>query len=274
MVSHRRFYLFFAGLLGILLLGLAFMAGAVSAGSKTVNSVTLTWPDDFDACEPAADLVTLSGVPAGKTARIDVFRFFPDNHSELLASTDYVTPSPEGTVAITINYPPVEQWDVVDATTGERRIVLAAFSDVANEDGTSFAKVSGQWIVTCKEEAPTPTPKPAGGEGCTPGYWRQPHHFDSWTGYSPGDDFEVVFGVDASFNPHSLQDAARLGGGGERAMARHAVAALLNAANPDVSYGFSVSDVIALVQDAYASGTFETVKDQFEAENETGCPLD
>src|SRR5690606_30498275 len=23
---------------------------------------------------------------------------------------------------------------------------------------------------------------PSGGEGCTPGYWRQPHHFDSWTG--------------------------------------------------------------------------------------------
>ena len=31
-------------------------------------------------------------------------------------------------------------------------------------------------------------------DGCTPGYWKQEQHFDSWvpTGYAPGDDFDTV----------------------------------------------------------------------------------
>jgi hypothetical protein len=56
-------------------------------------------------------------------------------------------------------------------------------------------------------------------------------------------------------------------------LARHAVAALLNAANPDVDYLYSQAQVISMVQSAYASGDFEDVKDLFEDQNEAGCPL-
>jgi hypothetical protein len=112
-----------------------------------------------------------------------------------------------------------------------------------------------------------------GGQGCTPGYWKQEHHFDSWMGYSPGDDFDATFGVDL-FNPDiTLVEALRLGGGGVNAMARHAVAALLNAANDDVSYDLTEAEVIAAVQAAEASGDFEGAKDLFEDFNEQGCPL-
>ncbi|MGH2544967.1 MAG: DUF7507 domain-containing protein, partial [Ardenticatenaceae bacterium] len=38
-----------------------------------------------------------------------------------------------------------------------------------------------------------------GGEGCTPGYWKQAHHFDSWVGFDPSDSFDAVFGVTSSF---------------------------------------------------------------------------
>ena len=67
-------------------------------------------------------------------------------------------------------------------------------------------------------------------EGCTPGYWKQDQHFDSWeaTGYEPGDSFDVVFGV-ASSNGWTLLEALDAGGGDENALARHATAALLNA---------------------------------------------
>jgi len=118
------------------------------------------------------------------------------------------------------------------------------------------------------------TEEPPGGEGCTPGFWK--NHLDAWagTGFIPGDDFEVVFGVNASFDPHTLLDAINLGGGGEKALARHAVAALLNAASPDVDYAFTVADVISMVQNAYASGDFTTAKDLFDAANNAGCPLD
>jgi uncharacterized repeat protein (TIGR01451 family) len=120
----------------------------------------------------------------------------------------------------------------------------------------------------------TPTPPPPDGEGCTPGYWRQDHHFDSWVNYTPGDDFEAVFGVDASFDPDTLLDAVWLRGGGENALARHAVAALLNASSPDVSYAYTQAQIIAMVQNAYATGDFEDTKDMFEEANETFCPLD
>ncbi len=113
----------------------------------------------------------------------------------------------------------------------------------------------------------------AGGEGCTPGYWKQEHHFDSWVGYSPSDLFETVFGVDVSYGNPTLLEALKIGGGGEKALGRHAVAALLNTANSNVSYLYSTADVIALVQLAYSTGDFEEVKDQLAGQNEQGCPL-
>jgi hypothetical protein len=92
-------------------------------------------------------------------------------------------------------------------------------------------------------------------------------------GYYPSDDFAIVFSVAPTFDPHSLLNAVWLGGGDEDALARHAVAALLNASNPSVNYLYSVSDVIAMVQFAYATGNFETTKNLFEVQNESFCPL-
>jgi hypothetical protein len=118
---------------------------------------------------------------------------------------------------------------------------------------------------------------PSGGEGCTPGYWRQEHHFDSWvaTGFDPDQTVLSAFGaVDPSVDDLALKDAVRLRGGGLNALMRHAVAALLNSAHPEVSYAMSSADVIAAVQAAVSSGEIEATKDDFEAENEEGCPLD
>jgi hypothetical protein len=111
------------------------------------------------------------------------------------------------------------------------------------------------------------------GEGCTPGYWKQEQHFDSWVTYAPGDFYDEVFGV----GPHiTLLAALESEGGGELALLRHSVGALLNAAG-DVDYGMTEAEVIAAVQAAYAIGTkdaFEAAKDDFEALNERFCPLD
>jgi hypothetical protein len=116
------------------------------------------------------------------------------------------------------------------------------------------------------------TEPPTGGQGCTPGYWKQAHHFDSWTGYAPTDSYAAVFGVTPSFNK-TLLGALQQGGGGEKALGRHAVAALLSAANDDVSYAFSVDEVIAIVRTAYATRDFERAHKELAAENELGCPL-
>lgn len=110
-----------------------------------------------------------------------------------------------------------------------------------------------------------------GGEGCTPGYWKQTHHFDSWVGYAPGDSYDTVFGVTSSFGG-TLLDALKRGGGKENALGRHAVAALLNATS-SVDYDLTKAQVIQAVQDAYASDDFNGVKGDLEELNEQGCPL-
>jgi hypothetical protein len=108
-----------------------------------------------------------------------------------------------------------------------------------------------------------------GDEGCSQGYWK--NHLNSWpTGYNPYDKYNEVFGV-----PYykSLLEALESGGGGENALGRQAVAALLNAAHPDIDYFYSEYEVIEMVQDAYRTDEFERVKDLLE-EHISPCPLD
>lgn len=112
-----------------------------------------------------------------------------------------------------------------------------------------------------------------GDEGCTPGYWK--NHLKAWepTGFSPTDDFDAVFGVNAFKPDLSLVQAVNLGGGGLKALARHAVAALLNASSPDVESPMTPSEVIAIVQRAVATMSYERAKNLLEKANELGCPL-
>ena len=80
----------------------------------------------------------------------------------------------------------------------------------------------------------------------------------------------------------TLTDALGFGGGsgiegGARILLRHAVAALLNAAHPEVSYPRSVGDVLGAVDAALASqnrGTMLDLADELEADNEGECSLD
>ena len=111
-----------------------------------------------------------------------------------------------------------------------------------------------------------------GGQGCTPGYWKQEHHFGNWNVYSPGDDYEGTFGVDASFTK-TLLGALKQGGGGEKALGRHATAALLNSVNTDVSYDLTEAEVLSIVMEAYLTGEFKDAKNELADFNEQGCPL-
>ena len=129
-----------------------------------------------------------------------------------------------------------------------------------------------------------PPPPAEGGEGCTPGYWRQPHHFDSWPeGYDPGDmltDFFTIPGGLDLARPErddpedlTLLEGITLRGGHVNALIRHAVAALLNAASDEVSYDLTPDMVIRTFNDAVDGGSVRVAKDEFEGFNEQGCPL-
>ena len=110
-------------------------------------------------------------------------------------------------------------------------------------------------------------------EGCTPGYWK--NHEESWQCYDPNDSFADTFGVTLS-NDKTLMQALKTGGGGEKALGRHAVAALLNACETSgVFYRFTTGQVITKVQRSYRDQKLvEEHKDIFEEWNELYCPLD
>jgi hypothetical protein len=72
----------------------------------------------------------------------------------------------------------------------------------------------------------------------------------------------------------TLAGALNLEGGGFAALARHAAAALLNAANVDVNYGAEESEIKALVQQAFATNNPEPTKNTFDQLNNAGCSID
>jgi len=127
----------------------------------------------------------------------------------------------------------------------------------------------------CDESACLCSPPP-GDEGCTPGFWKQDQHFACWAGYTQNQLFDVVFGTDITIlwsvtgKPRPVADptllqALQANGGGANRLARHGVAALLNASSPGVAFPLSVAEVIAAVQ----AGDADTLADA----NELGCPL-
>jgi len=114
-----------------------------------------------------------------------------------------------------------------------------------------------------------------GDEGCTPGYWKQSHHFDSWPlPYTPDTPFGSVF--EDAFPGKTLLEVMWTGGGGKIALGRHTVAALLNSASEGVDYPISEADVINMFNDVYPSDKkwkYNKKKKGFEEANEQGCPL-
>jgi hypothetical protein len=112
-------------------------------------------------------------------------------------------------------------------------------------------------------------------QGCSPGYWKQSHHFDSWpAAFKPTDSFNATFGIGTDWFPNSftLVNALANGGGGANALGRQAVAALLSAAKG--FYPFTTSEVIAKIQAAYADGSLINLTEQLlDLDNNLGCPL-
>ena len=223
------------------------------------------------------DTVSITGLPGtGKTVKGQVIvDYVTDNGGR---QTIHIYPVNEtNDFNLTVEYPPVSQWPVL--SNGTREIHVDIQLEIWQNGvmiGTLGAGVD--WDVYCLGTPPTvtptvtPTPPPTGGQGCTPGYWRQTQHFDSYPApYTPNTYFDAVFGV----GPHiTLAEAAALKGNTDgEALVRHATAALLNAASNDVSYLYSVEQVIQMVKDAYASGNYNMTKDLFAAQNEMGCPL-
>jgi hypothetical protein len=114
---------------------------------------------------------------------------------------------------------------------------------------------------------------PFGGEGCTPGYWKQTQHFDSWPApYTPDMLFKDA-GFDDAFPGMTLLQVLSQGGGKLIALGRHTVAALLSSASSGVNYNLTTAQVISMFNSTYPATNYGPLKDQFARYNEQGCPL-
>lgn len=121
-------------------------------------------------------------------------------------------------------------------------------------------------------------------QGLTPGFWR--NHLDAWLGYSPEDHWTDYFedeitiriGRTTITNPTLLQALMATGGINEKksvydALARHAVAALLNAAHPNVDYPMTTTEIINAVNEVIGNADYtdaETLKNTLDAYNNLG----
>lgn len=167
-----------------------------------------------------------------------------------------------GTHTLTVKVP--DCYFQVDFVRGEHRYPLTPENDYRVENGLIADKWGGDHACI------TDGGGEEGGEGCTPGYWK--NHLDSWagTGYAPTATVKATFDVTYG---STLLAALKTGGGQEKALMRHAVAALLNAASSGVDYEYTEAEVIAMVQAAFASKDYESAKDMLADANEEGCPL-
>jgi hypothetical protein len=131
-----------------------------------------------------------------------------------------------------------------------------------------WGQVGFDWIRLLGCDTPN-----GGGEGLTPGYWK--NHLDDWvpTGYGPDDSFNDIFGV-VTDPALTLDEAVNKKGNSINSLIRHAVAALLNANHPNIDYDLTEAEVIAIVQEGFATGNYKDAKNILEPFNEQGGDID
>ncbi|HWP58071.1 MAG TPA: hypothetical protein VNL14_09305 [Candidatus Acidoferrales bacterium] len=162
-------------------------------------------------------------------------------------------------------------------------------SDVASDgaDGSiTLSTAQGAVDTTGAIFDPAPTinvnqPSICAATGCSHGYWK--NHAAAWalTGYSPTQTIGSVFANAGALAGFTLAEALDFGGGNtldaaKQILLRQAVAALLNAAHPDIDYPRSVSEVIADVSAMLASTVRSDIlalAAELDADNNLGCPL-
>jgi hypothetical protein len=290
LMKLQRFLLVFVFALLITALVPQFaLAAVVNNGdgtkSDSYDGVKVTVPTTYSYCVNAGktDYVKIE-IPAnsGYTLKgwIQV-SYIVQNQPPQVIETKSVNTSTSLTVEL--SYPSPFTWPVANVdgnglVTKEVHVDLAL--ELYNANGVlvyTFGPGAGEglgWDVFCVGNFPPPT----GNQGCTPGYWKQPQHFDSWPApYLPTTPFNAVFGVTVLNNPNlTLVQALGLNGGGINALARHSVAAFLNAASSNVAYRYEpASAVVTMFQNALVNNTVEATKNLFDAANNGvgGCPL-
>jgi len=180
-------------------------------------------------------------------------------------------------------------WGPFDLPAGD--FVQYDYDTIVNETTTNWAYVEGYDVAGGywydEDDA---TNVVTGNEGCTPGYWK--NNAINWeavawepTPYEPDERLDCVFVIPSCVNSLAgdtlLKALGYKGGkgvmGAAQILLRSAVAALLNAAHPDINYYMSEGGVIAAVNAALATcdrATMLLLYTELDLHNNDGCVLD
>jgi Prealbumin-like fold domain len=146
---------------------------------------------------------------------------------------------------------------------------------IAGDNGnSSWASATATVVVDPGEDIVVTFYNVVPSEGCTPGYWK--NHPDMWPApWTPDTPFSDAFGMDPCISGGAgmtLMEALNLQGGGKKALTRHAAAAFLNAATPEVD-SYTTGWVVSMYQAACADPSLvNSILSAFVSVNESCCP--
>ncbi len=260
------------------------------------NGVTIRFsvPETYGSCVNSGltDRVYTTGVPDTWVLRGQILIGY-QSATNGFVELDRIVIDTTGNIDLTIQYPPRYLLGLNALGLTEYRVIpqIEIFlpggvvkatgfgGDQTNADGT-LGPGGQDWDVYCR--LPPPPPPGGGNGGCTPGYWKQPQHFDSYapTGVQSTTMFNSKF-VGFPLTDVTWVDALQGGGGstlaGARAILRRAAAAAyLNAGTPAVNYGFTQQQVVDGVLAIAASTDRQTILQWaafIDGLNNRGCLL-
>jgi hypothetical protein len=231
------------------------------------TTITFSTPETRSECTASGmtDEVFTTGVPSTWVVRgqINVGHMTLVGGNPTFVITQVIpvnqTNPQGGNIFVEIQYPPLSS--IPDNAEGNKEYHVEPQLEVIVNGQFVLTLGPGQdWDVFCSEDPPPPPP-PGPFAGCTPGYWKQTQHFDSWpAGVQPATSFESVFGPIPGDSP-SFLDALQGGGGSGlegalKILRRAAAAAYLNAAQPDnlLNYGYDPTFLVFVVNQVANSG--------------------
>jgi len=275
----------------------------VAGGGKTAHYISTTFLPGYTVKSASAVITTpftgnfvLSHVPC----YIATPSATPTNTSTPIPSTHTPTNTPTNTPTVTntptdtaTNTPTVTDTPTNTPTDTPTNTPTNTPTDTATPTNTATDTPTNTPTNTPTDTPTntptnTPTPIPATStpipfQGCTPGYWKQQQHFDSWVVYTPGTKISSIFTVPGSINlgDKTFLQALSFSTGkqdktGAETLLRAAVAALLNASNPNVDYSYTTTQIVDWVNAAMATGNRQTMLNlatQLDNANNYSCPL-
>ncbi len=177
----------------------------------------------------------------GQCQTVDTHNGFTPSHSVGIAET-----VANGTVFDSIIWTPVLQ----NGTTGSPTKVTTTSVTVTAND------LQGALVTYYNHVLPV------GGQGCSPGYWKQTQHYHSYpAGVTPNTLFGSIF--ENAFPGMTLVQVLSQGGGGLNALGRQIVSAYLNSYT--MNYNLTTSQVVSQFNAIFPSSS-KTGYDTFEAQ--------